>query len=136
LWSFYILHIYTCPLSLFQGIFLLFTIFGLYYARKLANLQQNLFEALEKRHTGELDPFDVDEYIHRYHKQSQELYSYINAQTHSNARLPIWLPAIDADEQGIEVWEPATKLPPEHLEAITGKIFYGKILTQKDERYS
>jgi hypothetical protein len=85
----------------------------LYYARKLTNLQQNLFEALEKRHTGKLDPFEVDEYIHHYHKQSQELHTYINAQSHSNASLPIWLAAIDADEQGIRVWEPATKLPHE-----------------------
>jgi hypothetical protein len=83
---------------------------GQYYARKLASLQQNLFEALEKRHTGELDPFEVDEYIHHYHKQSQELYAYINAQSHSNARLPMWLAAIDADERGIRVWEPARRL--------------------------
>ncbi len=82
----------------------------LYYARKLASLQQNLFEALEKRHMGGLDPFEVDEYIHRYHKQSQELYAYINAQTHSNARLPMWLAAIDADERGVRVWEPGTRL--------------------------
>ena len=83
---------------------------GAYYARKLASLQQNLFAAIEKRHTGELNPFDVDEYIHRYHKQSQELYSYINAQAHSNARLRLWLAAIDADERGEAVWEPRTKL--------------------------
>ncbi len=82
----------------------------LYYARKLASLQQNLFEAVEKRHTGELDPFEVDEYIHHYHKQSQELYAYINAQPHSNARLPMWLAAIDADERGVRVWEPGTRL--------------------------
>ncbi|EFH86127.1 hypothetical protein [Ktedonobacter racemifer] len=37
---------------------------GRYYAKKLASLQQHLFEALEKRHTGELDPFELDEYIH------------------------------------------------------------------------
>ena len=72
-----------------------------------------MFEALEKRHTGELDPFEVDGYIHHYHKQSQELYVYINSQSHSNASLPLWLAAIDADEQGISVWQPATKLPHE-----------------------
>src|SRR5947209_14231280 len=32
-----------------------------------------------------------------YHKQSQELYVYINSQSHSNASLPLWLAAIDAD---------------------------------------
>jgi len=83
------------------------------FTRKLASLQQNLFEALEKRHIGELDPFEVDDYIHHYHKQSQELYVYINSQSHSNASLPLWLAAIDADEQGISVWQPATKLPHE-----------------------
>jgi len=34
----------------------------LYYAKKLASLQRNLFEALVGRHTGELDPFEVDQY--------------------------------------------------------------------------
>ena len=86
---------------------------GRYYAKKLASLQQRLFEALEKRHTGELDPFEVDEYIHHYHKQSQELYVYINARSHSNERLPIWLAAIEADEQGRNVWQPTTMLPHE-----------------------
>lgn len=86
---------------------------GRYYAKKLASLQQHLFESLEKRRTGELDPFEVDEYIHRYHKQSQELYVYINTRSHSNASLPIWLAAIEADEQGRNVWQPRTMLPHE-----------------------
>jgi hypothetical protein len=77
------------------------------------SLQQHLFEALEKRHTGELDPFDVDEYIHRYHKQSQKLYVYINAQSRSNANLPFWLKFIEADEQGRNMWQPETTLPNE-----------------------
>jgi hypothetical protein len=85
----------------------------LYYAKKLAILQRNLFEALVRHDTGELDPFEVDEYIHCYHKQSQELYSYMNSQSQSNERLPIWLAVIDANEQGIRVWQPATKLPHE-----------------------
>jgi hypothetical protein len=86
---------------------------GRYYAKKLASLQQRLFEALEKRHTEELDPFEVDEYIHRYHKQSQELYVYINTRSHSNDSLPFWLAAIEADEQGRNVWQPTTMLPHE-----------------------
>lgn len=86
---------------------------GRYYAKKLASLQQRLKEALEKRHTGELDPFDVDEYIHRYHKQSQELYVYMNAQSRSNANLPFWLKIIEADEQGRNVWQPEATLPHE-----------------------
>jgi hypothetical protein len=86
---------------------------GRYYAKKLVRLQQHLFEALEMRRTEELDPFEVDEYIHRYHKQSQELYVYINTRSHSNASLPIWLAAIEADEQGRNVWQPRTMLPHE-----------------------
>ncbi|HWS85072.1 MAG TPA: hypothetical protein VN207_12530 [Ktedonobacteraceae bacterium] len=89
----------------------------LYYAKKLASLQRNLFEALVRHDTGELDPFEVDEYIHHYHKQSQELYSYMNSQSQSNDRLPIWLAVIDADEQGIRVWQPATKLPHEEKQS-------------------
>ncbi|GHO96484.1 hypothetical protein KSF_065320 [Reticulibacter mediterranei] len=86
---------------------------GRYYAKKLAHLQQHLFEALVMRRTEELDPFEIDEYIHRYHKQSQELYVYINTQSHSNASLPIWLEAIEADEQGRNVWQPRTMFPHE-----------------------
>jgi hypothetical protein len=89
----------------------------LYYAKKLASLQRNLFEALVGRPGGELDPFEVDEYIHCYHKQSQELYSYMNSQSQSNDRLPVWLALIDADEQGLRVWQPATKLPHEEKQS-------------------
>src|SRR5436305_12868408 len=86
-----------------------------YYGKKLAALQQKLFEAIGLHHTKEPDPFAVDGYIHRYHKQSQELYTYINAHAHSNASLAAWLAAIDADDQRIQVWEPATQLFDETL---------------------
>ncbi len=85
----------------------------LYYAKKLAGLQRHLFEALVRHDTGELDPFEVDEYIHHYHKQSQELYSYMNSRSQSNEHLRLWLALIDEDEQGIRVWQPSTKLPHE-----------------------
>ncbi len=86
---------------------------GLYYAKKLAVLQRHLFEALASHGTGELDPFEVDEYIHHYHKQSQELYSYMNSRSQSNENLRLWLALIDEDEEGIRVWQPSTKLPYE-----------------------
>ena len=84
---------------------------GLYYAKKLAELQQHLFDAIEKRHTGELDPFEADEFIHWYHKQSQELHAYINTWSHSNEHLRLWLALIDEDERGIRVWQPQTRFP-------------------------
>lgn len=84
-----------------------------YYERKLASLQRALFEALALNAPEKLNPFEVDEYIHRYHKQSQELYVYMNYRSSSNESLPGWLRIIDADDQGIAVWQPATVLPHE-----------------------
>jgi len=83
---------------------------GFYYQRKLASLQRALFEAVALDTPEKLNPFEIDEYIHRYHKQSQELYVYINYQSSSNEALPRWLRAIDEDDQGIAVWQPKTKL--------------------------
>jgi hypothetical protein len=60
-----------------------------------------------------LNPFERDEYIHRYHKQSQELYVYMNSQSSSNEALPGWLRAIDEDDRGVAVWQPGTRLPHE-----------------------
>lgn len=85
---------------------------GLFYAQKLAGLQKNLFDAIEKmRSAGEPDPFEVDDYIHLYHKQSQELYVYMNHLSLSNDHLRIWLALINEGEHGAEVWEPKTQLP-------------------------
>jgi hypothetical protein len=87
---------------------------GLFYAKKLASLQKNLFDIVDKmRSAGEPDPFEIDDYIHCYHKQSQELYVYMNNRSLSNENLRIWLALIDEDEQGLRVWEPKTQLPDE-----------------------
>jgi hypothetical protein len=86
---------------------------SLYYERKLASLQDALFEAIAWDSSSKLPPFEIDEYIHRYHKQSQELYVYLNYRSSSNEALPMWLQAIDEDEQGLSVWRPATRLPHE-----------------------
>ena len=83
----------------------------LYYERKLAALQSQLFAAIGLNSPNMADPFIVDEFIHHYHKQSQELYSFVNHRTHSNESLPYWLRIIDRDEQGKGVWEPGTQLP-------------------------
>lgn len=85
----------------------------LYYERKLASLQIALFEAVGLGTPGELNPFEIDEYIHRYHKQSQELYVYMNYRSSSNEALPAWLMAVDEDEREISIWRPATRLPHE-----------------------
>ena len=86
---------------------------SLYYERKLAGLQAALFKAIALDSPGKLNPFEIDEYIHRYHKQSQELYVYMNYRSSSNESLPGWLRDIDDDDQGSRVWQPATRLPHE-----------------------
>ena len=86
---------------------------SLYYERKLANLQTALFEAIQLDAPEKLNPFEIDEYIHRYHKQSQELYMYMNYRSSSNEALLGWLRAIDEDDRGVAVWQPRTRLPHE-----------------------
>ena len=86
---------------------------SLYYERKLASLQKALFEAIAWDSPRKLPPFEIDEYIHRYHKQSQELYVYLNYRSSSNEALPMWLQTIDEDERGLSVWRPATRLSHE-----------------------
>jgi hypothetical protein len=81
-----------------------------YYERKLTGLQAALLEAISLDGDKKLDPFEIDEHIHRYHKQSQELYIFINNQSPSNAFLPTWLNMIAEDKQGMRVWQPRTKL--------------------------
>ena len=81
-----------------------------YYERKLASLQHALFEAIALNTPEQRNPFEMDEYIHRYHKQAQELYAFINARSFSNEMLPRWLQMIDEDDRGIAVWQPKTRL--------------------------
>ncbi|MEO6887746.1 MAG: hypothetical protein ABI456_01830, partial [Ktedonobacteraceae bacterium] len=42
---------------------------NLYYERKLASLQTALFEAIAVDAPKKVTPFEIDEYIHRYHKR-------------------------------------------------------------------
>src|SRR5579875_822121 len=55
-----------------------------YYERKLADLQRHRVQAIQRKAVANLPVFEVDEYIHRYHKQSQELYVYMNYRSSSN----------------------------------------------------
>jgi hypothetical protein len=84
-----------------------------YYERKLASLQHALFEAIALNTPEQRNPFEMDEYIHRYHKQAQELYAFINARSFSNEMLPRWLQMIEEDDRGIAVWQPKTRLLPD-----------------------
>jgi hypothetical protein len=84
-----------------------------YYERKLASLQSALFEAIALHTPEQRTPFEIDEYIHRYHKQAQELYAFINARSFSNELLPRWLEMIEEDDRGIVVWQPKTSLFPD-----------------------
>ena len=95
---------------------------SLYYERKLANLQAVLLKAITLDTPGKLSPFEIDEYIHCYHKQSQELYVYLDYRSTSNPVLPMWLKAIDEDERGISVWRPATRLPNEEQQKDLGTL--------------
>jgi hypothetical protein len=52
-----------------------------YYERKLACLQSALFETIALHTPEQRTPFEIDEYVHRYHKQAQELYAFINARS-------------------------------------------------------
>jgi len=81
-----------------------------YYERKLASLQHALFEAIALNTPEQRNPFEMDEYIHRYHKQAQELYAFINTRSFSNEMPPRWLQMIDEDDRGIAVWQTKTRL--------------------------
>ena len=87
-----------------------------YYERKLASLQHALFEAIALHTPEQRNPFEIDEYIHHYHKQAQELYAFINARSFSNEMLPQWLQMIDEDDRGIAVWHPKTRLLPDEVQ--------------------
>lgn len=58
-----------------------------YYERKLASLQDARFEAIALNTPEQRNPFEMYEYIHRYHKQTQELYAFINARSFLNEML-------------------------------------------------
>ncbi len=77
------------------------------------SLQHALFEAIALNTPEQSSPFEMDEYIHRYHKQAQELYAFINARSFSSEMLPRWLQMIDEDDRGIAVWQPKTRLLPD-----------------------
>ncbi len=80
-----------------------------YFERKQAELLEPVLEAIDRYRRREIDVWDVDHIIHIYHRQSQELYSYINSYS-TGSGLPIILRLIEAEEQGDEqfTWRPRT----------------------------
>ncbi len=74
-----------------------------YYERKQAELLQPVVEAIDRYRRREIDVWEVDRIIHIYHRQSQELYSYVSSYS-GGSSLPIILRLIEAEEQGDEQW--------------------------------
>lgn len=84
-----------------------------YHERKLAALQAAVSTAFQQCQAGAIDAFALDQVIHQYHGQSQELFAFINAFFPSNARLPQLLALIDAEERGEWSWQPRSAVRPE-----------------------
>lgn len=81
-----------------------------YHQKKLVELQKVVYDKFEEFYQGQIDAFELDYVIHIYHKQSQELFSFINTYYPSNDRLHIILSFIDEEEQGKWRWKPKTKM--------------------------
>ncbi|MCE8422562.1 MAG: hypothetical protein J5U17_06755 [Candidatus Methanoperedens sp.] len=79
-----------------------------YYQKKLAELQKYIYESFGEFYAGKMNVFELDRIIHIYHKQSQELFSFITAYN-SNDSLRFILAIIDAEERGEWSWQPKTR---------------------------
>lgn len=47
-----------------------------YHEARLAELVARVAEAVDRHRAGELDAFEVDEVIHRYHRATQKLWAF------------------------------------------------------------
>lgn len=81
-----------------------------YHQKKLADLQKVVFDNSQEFYKGKINAFELDQIIHIYHKQSQELFSFINEYYPTNDGLLIILSFIDAEEKGEWKWIPKTKM--------------------------
>jgi hypothetical protein len=79
-----------------------------YYQKKLAELQKYIYESFREFYAGKMNVFELDRIIHIYHKQSQELFSFITAYN-SNDSLRFILAIIDEEERGEWSWQPKTR---------------------------
>ncbi len=80
----------------------------LYYQKKLAELQKCIYESFGDFYSGKMNVFELDSTIHIYHKQSQELFSFMTAYN-SNNSLRFILDVIGAEERGEWSWQPKTQ---------------------------
>ena len=83
-----------------------------YHQEKLIQLQKYIHEGLDQLENGKSDACELDRIIHIYHRQSQELFSFINTYYGSNDSLPTLLAMIDSEENGGQAWEPETEQLP------------------------
>ncbi len=79
-----------------------------YYQNKLFELQKYIYESFGEFYGGKMNAFELDRIIHIYHKQSQELFSFITSYN-SNDSLRFILAIIDAEERGEWSWQPKTQ---------------------------
>ena len=79
-------------------------------------MQEFVFQKLNDLHKRKAEVFEIDHIIHVYHKQSQELFKFINTYHTRNSMLSILTEAIKEEEKGIWKWEPETKQKQEKNE--------------------
>ena len=80
-----------------------------YHKKKQAELLDYVVKKIEEYKKGKVDVFEMDYIIHIYHKQSQELFSFINTFYPSNDRLHLLLDLIKEEEGGGDKWQPKIK---------------------------
>jgi hypothetical protein len=80
-----------------------------HHQEKLIQLQGYILEGFNQLENGKIDAFELDRIIHLYHRQSQELYSFIDFYYQSDNRLQELLTIIASEENGGQAWEPKTK---------------------------
>ncbi|HUD07205.1 MAG TPA: hypothetical protein VMR34_04940 [Candidatus Saccharimonadales bacterium] len=71
-----------------------------YWQQKLEEAQASIRKALKEFDKGKINAFDVDHVINEYHKQSKNIYSFLNMYKWSNDNLPKILKMIQEEEKG------------------------------------
>lgn len=82
---------------------------GDYHKKKLAELQKFVYDKFQDFYAGKIDAFELDHVIHIYHRQSQELFKFVNAFYGENRYLGMILKMIKNEEKGDYCWEPEIK---------------------------
>jgi len=80
-----------------------------YHQAKLAELQKFVHDKFNEFYAGKINAFELDHVIHIYHKQSQELFSFVNFYYEKNSHLEEFLDFIEKEEKGERCWEPEVK---------------------------